>query len=56
MVFGVVNRQQKHVKLLEKYVKTVIVSRLIFMGFKSSSKVLRASLKHSEINSEVCLT
>lgn len=34
---GVVNEQQKYVKLLEKYVKTVIVSGLIFMGLKFSS-------------------
>ena len=33
VVFGVVNRQQKYVKLLKKYVKTVIVSRVNLHGF-----------------------
>ena len=33
MVVGVVNRQQKYVKLLKKYVKTVIVFRVNLHGF-----------------------
>ena len=33
VVLGVVNRQQKYVKLLKKYVKTVIVFRVNLHGF-----------------------